>query len=326
MAPRAQTIDISEWQQKRHTSDLDKLHAADLREAFRNNLPLPAHTEPHLQAALRHLLDHPGSMVRPRTVMQMALAYDIDPQAAMALAVALEYFHTASIVFDDLPCMDDGVSRRGVPCVHVPFGDAAAILAALALVNRAYALTWKAIAAAPESARPLASDYLEARLGVHGLLNGQSLDLNYFGMPHNRETVDRVASGKTASLIRLTLVLPAIIGVASKHEIRHLERIATCWGLAYQILDDLKDVLQSSAESGKSSARDLQLDRPNVALVLGVPAAMQRLTRLVEIGNRALARAVADRPALQFLVRLRADLEQELDRVTDRALTAAQLA
>ena len=64
---------------------------------------------------------------------------------AKDLAIALEYFHTASLLFDDLPCMDNASERRGVPCVHLAFGEAGAILAALALINRAYALSWRAV-------------------------------------------------------------------------------------------------------------------------------------------------------------------------------------
>src|ERR1035441_3461153 len=144
----------------------------------------------------------------------------------------LEYFHTASLLFDDLPCMDDAQERRGVPCAHVVFGQAGAILAALALINRAYALTWSAVARTPQRQQPQALAYLERRLGVGGLLNGQSLDLHYFGLPHTRQMTDRIAQGKTVSLIRLTLVLPAMLGQASSRDIHLLERIALCWGLA----------------------------------------------------------------------------------------------
>ena len=91
--------------------------------------------------------------------------------------------------------------------------------------------------------------YIEQCLGVEGLLNGQSLDLHYATLPHNRETTERIARGKTVSLIRLTLVLPAMLGGASAREIQLLERIALYWGLSYQMVDDLKDVL---AERGRS--------------------------------------------------------------------------
>lgn len=297
----------------------------ELQEAFRAGLTLPHSLEPRLHAALTHVLENPGSMVRPRLVYQTATAFGMGRQPALDLGIALEYFHTASLIFDDLPCMDDALSRRGAPCVHVPFGDATAILGALALINRAYGLTWNAIADTPANARSIALEYMEQRLGVHGLLNGQSLDLNYASLPHNRRTTEKVAHGKTVALIRLTLVFPAMLGGASHRELQLLERIALFWGLGYQIVDDLKDVLQSSAESGKTAARDFELNRPNIALAIGIGPAVDRLTRLIDAGDATFARLLAVRPAMSFLGRLRNDLQSELIRVTNTASGGAGL-
>ena len=215
-------------------------------------------------------------------------------------------------------------ARRGAPCVHLKYGESSAMLTALALINRAYALTWQSISRCPHEIQAQAMRYLEDGLGVSGLLNGQSLDLHYSEVPHNREATERVARGKTVSLIRLTLVLPAMLGGATAREVRLFERMATCWGLAYQMVDDLRDVMQSSAASGKTAARDLHLDRPNIALAIGVPAAISRLTQLIDVGDRTLDRLTALLPALKFLRRLRTDLQHELLRVTAQgACTAA---
>jgi geranylgeranyl pyrophosphate synthase len=296
--------------------------------AFSTSLPLPASLDPHFEEALRHVLDNPGSLVRPRLVYQMATAYGLGSAQASDLAVALEYFHTASLLFDDLPCMDNGLERRGVPCVHLAFGAAGAILAALALINRAYALTWRSIAGAPQSRQSRALDFIERCLGVEGLLNGQSLDLHYSMLSHSRETTELIARGKTVSLIRLTLVLPAMLGGASDRDIQLIERIALFWGLSYQIVDDLKDVLQSAAETGKTPARDVLLDRPNIAVAIGIRGAVQRLARFIDLGDRALHNLMLSKPALSFLVKLRGDLEDELLRVSENAceLTAGECA
>jgi len=96
--------------------------------------------------------------------------------------------------------------------------------------------------------------------------------------------------------------------------------MAMCWGLGYQMVDDLKDLLQSSAESGKTAGRDRVLDRPNIALAIGVPAAVARLTTLIRLGDRMLTRLLAIRPPLGFLNKLRSDLETELSRVTENAV------
>lgn len=290
---------------------------ADLEAEFQAALPFPPDLEPGLHRALHHLLDTPGSMVRPRMVYQVATAYDMEAQTARDLAIALEYFHTSSLVFDDLPCMDNATARRGVPCVHVAFGEAHAILAGLALINRAYALAWSAIHRCPAALRVPAMHYLEQRLGVQGLLNGQSLDLNYATLPHDRRTTERIACGKTVSLIRLTLVLPAMLGGATRREAQFLERLSTFWGLGYQMLDDLKDVLQSPHESGKTAARDEHLDRPNIALAVGMQQAISRLKRLITAGDRTLAHLVEHQPRLGFLRSLRNELDLELSRVME---------
>jgi geranylgeranyl pyrophosphate synthase len=202
---------------------------------------MPATLDVPFEEALLHVLDNPGSLVRPTMVFQVAMAYGQDEAGAKDLAIALEYFHTASLVFDDLPCMDNAMERRGVPCVHFAFGEAGAILTALALINRAYALSWRAASSCSQPCQTRALAYLEQCLGVQGLLNGQSLDLHYGTLPHNRATTERIARGKTVSLIRLTLVLPAMLGGASNRELQLLERIALYWGLTYQMVDDLKD-------------------------------------------------------------------------------------
>jgi geranylgeranyl pyrophosphate synthase len=321
------SIDIEYWMHKAKIysaqTEPEAPCAAELEAAFRQALPLPHGLEPRFESALRHVLRHPGTMVRPRVVCQVATAYGMDSEAAIQLGVALEYFHTASLIFDDLPSMDNATSRRGAPCVHVAFGESTATLVALALINRAYALTWRVIAQCPLEVQDEAARYLEDRLGVCGLLNGQSLDLNYSHLPHDRETIERVAHGKTVSLIRLTLVLSAMLGSATRREVQLFERMAMAWGLAYQMVDDLKDVLQSSSQSGKTAARDLHLDRPNIALAIGVPDALSRLTRLIDLGDRTLDCLLALRPALRFLRRLRTDLQYELRRVTTHSCAAA---
>lgn len=261
------------------------------------------------------MLRNPGSLVRPRLVYQMASAYGLGPLQAEQLAVALEYFHTASLLFDDLPCMDDAQERRGAPCTHRLYGEDGAILAALALINRAYALVWRAVLGCPAARQLEALTFVEQCLGVEGLLNGQSLDLHFFRLPQTRETTEHIARGKTVSLVRLTLALPAILGGATIRELQLIERISTFWGLSYQIVDDLKDVLQGAGKSGKTSARDTLLGRPNLAAVIGIPAAVQRLTRLIELGDGALGQLIGRIPELSFLETLRAQLEAELAQV-----------
>lgn len=302
---------------------MDEVSRKELEEAFAAFLPVPGTTDQHLQAALRHVLQNPGRLIRPQLVIAMADAFEVPHLRAKDLAVALEYFHTASLLIDDLPCMDNATERRGAACVHVRYGETGAILTALALINRAYALTWRAVSDCPGERRSRALAFIENYLGVGGLLNGQSLDLNYSALPHDQETNNRIARGKTVSLVRLALVTPALLGAASAREVRLLERISVYWGLSYQIADDLKDVLETSQHTGKTSSRDIMLDRSNLAVAIGVPGAVKRLRRLMGLGDRVLAQLLLWRPGVSFLEKLRGDLEEETARILQGVCEAA---
>ncbi len=274
---------------------------AQLHVAFERGLPVTSETEQHLAGAIRETLRHAGSMVRAELAYRIAESYGQSRDRAENLAIAIEYFHTASLLFDDLPSMDDAAERRGAPCVHHLFGEGAAILAALAIVNRAYALVWKSVAGLPSELQQRGLAYLEQNLGVAGLLNGQCQDLHYSELPGNARSPYRIALGKTVSLIRISLVLPAILGGASAAEVRRLESLAVFWGLSYQALDDLKDVLFPGGETGKTGARDAQLNRPNHALVEGVPGAFDRASRLMRLGSRVIVVLTRRRSSLAFL-------------------------
>jgi len=291
----------------------------ELEQAFAQQLDLPAGLSAPLADALRGILSRNGSMVRPRIAFQVAFAFGSTRHRAIDLAIALEYFHTASLVFDDLPCMDNATTRRGGPCVHSAHGESAAILSALALINRGYALMWRVSSSAPQHHQQSALQYLEHQLGVRGLLQGQSLDLHYHALPHTIQSAERAARGKTVPLIALALALPAILHGAPARQVQLLQRISLCWGLAYQIADDLKDVLHSSDEAGKTTALDASLGRPNVAVLLGISAAVERLSRWIVAGDRSLDGLCRINSSLSFLHEFRAVLKNELNQLLESA-------
>ena len=249
----------------------DDNNSALLKESFRASLPLPSVLDPGFEECPAPCAFQSGQHGPTTMVLRVGAAYDLDRESAHNLAIALEYFHTASLIFDDLPCMDNAIERRGAPCVHVEFGECHRYPhRTRSHQPRLCSYLARRRCLSPETEGIHAMAYVEKRLGVEGLLNGQSLDLHYSTLPHTRETTERIARGKTVSLIRLTLVVPAMLGGAPAREIQLLERIAVCWGLGYQTIDDLKDVLQSANETGKTAARDELLDRPNIASAIGI--------------------------------------------------------
>lgn len=253
---------------------------ARLLDALDRHLPTNAHAEAALQAALRQLAAYPGKLVRAQLALIGAEYHGWPAESAEKLACAIEFFHVASLVLDDLPCMDNAETRRGQPCVHRRHGEATAILASLALINRAYGLAGEAFLRAPRAARTAAVACLDRTLGSAGLVGGQAWDLAFAHTDRSSRTVARIAAAKTGALFELTVLLPATAARASAAERHWLRALCVYWGLQFQAADDLRDVLLTSVAAGKTTQRDQLMARPNLALALGVPATRHRLTRL----------------------------------------------
>ncbi len=244
-------------------------------------LPNLNRCEDKLQSALKHALGSQGSLARARLAYSVASEVELPDQACVNLAAAIEFFHIASLILDDLPCMDDADTRRGKTCVHQIYGESAAILAALALINRAYYLMYQSFSSASPEAAEEANRLADDCLGLTGIVNGQALDLNFEGTDRSPEVVRLIALQKTGALFRLCLVLPAVVGGASRYEKLHLSRLADLWGAAYQVADDLKDVLVGESVAGKTVRQDETLGRPNLALRAGVGVAAGELARQI---------------------------------------------
>jgi geranylgeranyl pyrophosphate synthase len=245
--------------------------------------------EPRMAAALQDILARPGSLVRAVIAYLVGIEMGLPEQSARAMACGIEYLHTASLIFDDLPAMDDARMRRGATCVHVLHGESVAMLAALALINRAYSMIWQGIHRADPKRRAAAGEWVDGRLGIGGVIGGQAYDLSGWRGEQSAADVSEVAARKTGDLLRLSLVLPAIVGRGTPREIQILDRLALLRGLAYQAADDLKDVISPEQDSGKTGGRDEALGRPNLVVAEGLPAAVRRFRRLSDVGDRVQA-------------------------------------
>lgn len=291
--------------------------------SFANGMGSMHRVEPRLAAALGDILARPGSMVRAVTAYQIGVGMGAPEESARAVACGIEYLHTASLVFDDLPAMDDARTRRGAPCPHVAHGEAVAMLAALALINRGYALIWQGIRRTSSSRRERAGDWLDARLGTRGVIGGQAFDLQGWRGEQSPAEVSEVAARKTGDLLRLTLVLPALIGHGTEREIQLLDRIGLLRGLAYQAADDLKDVICTQGETGKTGGRDHEMGRPNLILAEGFQAALRRFKRLRHMGDRALSALPGAPERWGMLAPLRVTLPTNAGMVPLEAVRAA---
>lgn len=236
--------------------------------------------EPRLAAALGDVFSRPGTMVRAVAAYLIGIEMGMLEECARAIACGIEYLHTASLIFDDLPAMDDARLRRGAPCLHVVHGEA------VAMVNRGYMLLWQGMSATSAARRTEAGKLVDECLGIEGLTGGQAYDIAGWRGEQDPAEVAAVAARKTAALLRLAVGLPALCGRASERELQLLDRLALLRGLAYQAADDLKDVSAEPADSGKSSGRDEELGRPNLVAAEGMAAALRRFSRLQQTGDR----------------------------------------
>jgi geranylgeranyl pyrophosphate synthase len=275
-----------------------------VRAAIEALVDLPETVTPPLRDALAAILAAPGSLWRAQLAWAVGRAEGLEESRALALATSVEAFHTASLVFDDLPAMDDATTRRGQPCVHRTHGEAAAILAALALVNVGHERLAEALDDAPRDVRMRARRLAARCLGVAGILDGQARDV--YDAKGDRGSADalRRAAGKSVPLLELALAMPSVVAGGPAERSEALGALAGNLGLAYQLLDDLEDA--GTAAEGRNATAS-RLGRAGTCL-----ATRAELAR----GAAHVAALSAELPALEEpLTRLLGRLHDWLDRV-----------
>lgn len=198
---------------------------------------LPKSHDKVLQA-MEYSLYSGGKRFRPILLLNTAKAVGGRiGDGAKALAAALEFVHTYSLIHDDLPCMDNDDIRRGKRSCHMQFGEASAVLAGDALLNLAFETALKGPMS--NSNYKTACAFLFKMSGIQGLVHGQSLDL--FAETKNVDDAMELAIAKTGTLIRAALVCGALVGGATKDQVQLFDDIACKLGVCYQIIDDILD-------------------------------------------------------------------------------------
>jgi geranylgeranyl diphosphate synthase type II len=211
-----------------------------------------------LDDAVRYAIFPGGKRIRPLLTLLGAGVFGAELQAALPAACAVEFIHTSSLVFDDLPCMDDAHIRRGIPVVHAVFGEEVALLAGLALLNQSYAIFGQTPALMREATRCI---------GVDGMIGGQALDLvpeeDADASAADREQRLAERNRKTSAMMRLALTAGALACGATEDEVAVLGAAGQSLGEAFQMADDLLDARRSSEHTGKNAGQDRRHKRPN---------------------------------------------------------------
>jgi geranylgeranyl diphosphate synthase, type II len=221
-------------------------------------LPRPDERPVPVHQAMEYALTGPGKRVRPVLTLMVAELFGERSGTVLDMACAVEMVHACSLILDDLPSMDDASLRRGRPTVHKVFGESTALLASLALLNRAYALV-AASANRLSLRRYTAEDmvhHLAAAIGSDGLIGGQALDLLSRPEDTDLELLEYIHSHKTGALFMAAAELGAMAADARRRDLEAVSRFAKNLGLAFQIADDLLDVLGTPEETGKDTGQD----------------------------------------------------------------------
>ncbi len=242
-------------------------------------VPTPARAG-DLAAAMRHITFAGGKRFRPALVLLSCEHVGGARRDALAAAVAVELMHAYSLVHDDLPSMDDALLRRGLPCTHVVWGEALGVLAGDAL----QALAFEVLARHTPPQRPVAAmtAALAEAAGFAGMVGGQALDLAGEGQPPDVDRVRRIHAGKTAAMISVSMRLGALAGGAPAPAVEALASAGRDLGLAFQIVDDLLDVVGSTAELGKAAGADAVREKLTWPAAVGVDAARRDARDLVD--------------------------------------------
>ena len=229
-----------------------------------------------IHRAMRYSLFAGGKRVRPILAMAAAEAVSDDTEGVERSACALELVHTYSLIHDDLPALDNDDYRRGRLTCHKVFGDAMAVLAGDALLTLAFQVLSE-MEDVPSARRVrMLAELSKAAGTVDGMIGGQVADLEAEGKPVEAKHLQYIHRSKTGALIRASVRIGAIYAGASKEEFDALSRYGEHVGLAFQIVDDVLDVVATSEDLGKTAGKDAAQQKATFPALYGVEASRRR--------------------------------------------------
>lgn len=240
-----------------------------------------------IHKAMRYSVFAGGKRLRPILCLAAAEACGGKIENALAPACATEVMHTYSLVHDDLPCMDDDDLRRGRPTSHKVFGEGLAVLTGDALLTEVFTM----IAQTPPTKRFSVKDYVEEIAitgGSRKLIGGQVLDLEGEGKKLTKKNLVRIHEAKTAALLTAAVRLGAMTANATPRKLEALTTFGYNLGLAFQVIDDILDVTQTTEMLGKTAGKDEAVDKSTYPAILGLDASRKEAARLTRKALKSL--------------------------------------
>ena len=253
-----------------------------------------------LYDAMRHSLTAGGKRIRPVLIYEFCRICGGSLEQADAAACAMEMTHTSSLIFDDLPAMDDDDMRRGKPSCHKAFGEATAILAGDALIVAPFQLIANDPQLTAEQKIALIS-VLSEREGANGMVGGQLMDMQFETQASvTAQELEIMCLGKTGALMEASCKMGCICGGGTVQQQEAAAAYGRSIGLAFQMIDDILDVTSTAELLGKPIGSDAQEDKKTFVTVLGIEEAQKRAKALTEFAHSQLD-AFADTEFLHAL-------------------------
>ncbi|WP_177917846.1 polyprenyl synthetase family protein [uncultured Eubacterium sp.] len=230
--------------------------------------------------AMKYSLSNGGKRLRPILVLEFCKMCGGDVEKAMPYACAIEYVHTYSLIHDDLPCMDNDDMRRGKPSCHKMYGEATALLAGDALLTHAFEICAEAELSDSQNVRAVL--LLSQNAGVGGMIGGQVIDLKFEQGDPSISDILTVHRLKTGALISAACILGCIAANADEEKIALASRYAYLIGTAFQIRDDLLDIVGDEQILGKPIGSDADNDKTTYVTLVGAKKAQQDVKTLTD--------------------------------------------
>jgi geranylgeranyl diphosphate synthase type II len=248
-----------------------------------------ARTKPAtIHEAMRYSLFAGGKRLRPILAIAAAEACGGSAERALPAACAVECIHTYSLIHDDLPCMDDDDLRRGRPTSHKVYGEGIAVLAGDALLTIAFEILAEAIPTSRYTIAALIRELANAS-GSRWLIAGQVLDLEGEGMKITGEQLRFIHRAKTAALLTTSIRLGAMSANATDKQLAALTSFGQSLGLAFQVIDDILDVTQTTEKLGKTAGKDVQATKATFPALFGLERSRVEARKLTESAHNSLA-------------------------------------
>ena len=269
---------------KSYVEKTRKLVEADLKKRVPRATVRPA----TLHKAMRHSLFAGGKRLRPILCVAAAEACGGEVEDVLPLAAAVECIHTYSLIHDDLPSMDDDDFRRGVPTCHTVFGEGTAVLAGDALQALAFELVAGAKATSRYPVAAMVTD-LAVTSGSQHLIGGQVMDMEGEGAGLGKRELKFIHESKTAALLKCSLRLGGMSANATPKRLQALSDFGYSLGLAFQVIDDILDVTQTTEKLGKSAGKDEAVGKATYPAIYGLEASRKEAKRLTKRAVESLA-------------------------------------